>query len=240
LAIATSAPANTLAVSGLTSGYGQSIIVHDVALALEPGHVACLMGRNGVGKTTLLKTIIGLLRARAGRVEVAGEDLSQAPAHVRARAGLGYVPQGRGIFPYLSVRENLLIGLETQRGSAEILDEIYELFPVLRDMGVRAAGRLSGGQQQQLAIGRALVGRPRVLLLDEPTEGIQPSVIWEIERAIDSLRQRGGLSILLVEQFVEFAVGLSDIYYMMEKGTIVAQGSSADLTEATVREYLAV
>ena len=246
MAIATSAPvstsasARTLAISGLTAGYGQSIIVHDVALELEPGRVACLMGRNGVGKTTLLKTIIGLLRARAGRVELDGCDLTSAPAHARARAGLGYVPQGRGIFPHLTVRENLLVGLETQRGGGEILDEIYELFPVLRDMGLRAAGRLSGGQQQQLAIARALVGRPRVLLLDEPTEGIQPSVIWEIERAVDALRQRGGLSILLVEQFVEFAVGLSDMYYMMEKGTIVAQGSSGELTEATVREYLAV
>jgi urea transport system ATP-binding protein len=242
--IATQTPmsvaSRALSIVGLTSGYGQSLIVHDVDLGLEPGRVACLMGRNGVGKTTLLKTIIGLLRARAGRVELDGRDLSHAPAHVRARAGLGYVPQGRGIFPYLSVRENLLVGLETQRGSAEILDEIYELFPVLRDMGSRAAGRLSGGQQQQLAIGRALVGRPSVLLLDEPTEGIQPSVIWEIESAIDGLRQRGGLSILLVEQFVEFAVSLSDTYHIMEKGTIVAQGSSKELTEDTVREYLAV
>jgi urea transport system ATP-binding protein len=240
LAIATSAPASTLAVRGLTSGYGQSLIVHDVSLDLEPGRVACLMGRNGVGKTTLLKTIIGLIRARSGGVDLGGVDLSHAPAHTRARAGLGYVPQGRGIFPHLSVRENLLIGLETQRGDAEALAEVYELFPVLHDMAPRAAGRLSGGQQQQLAIGRALVGRPRVLLLDEPTEGIQPSIIWEIERAIDALRERGGLSILLVEQFVEFAVGLSDVYYLMEKGTIVSQGSSKELTEDDVREYLAV
>ncbi len=240
MAIATSAPASTLAVRGLTSGYGQSVIVHDVTLDLAPGRIACLMGRNGVGKTTLLKTIMGLIRARAGRVELGSMDLSAAPPHVRARAGLGYVPQGRGIFPQLTVRENLLIGLETRRGGMETLEEVYDLFPVLRDMGERIAGRLSGGQQQQLAIGRALVGRPRVLLLDEPTEGIQPSIIWEIERAVDALRQRGSLSILLVEQFVEFAVGLSDCYYLMEKGTIVAQGSTEELTEETVREYLAV
>jgi urea transport system ATP-binding protein len=241
LAIATSASASTtLAVAGLTSGYGQSVIVQDVSFELRQAEVACLMGRNGVGKTTLLKTIMGLIPARAGRVELGWEDLSRMPTPIRARAGLGYVPQGRGIFPHLTVRENLLMGGETQRGDDDALSQVYQLFPVLRDMGERVAGRLSGGQQQQLALGRALVGKPDVLLLDEPTEGIQPSVIWEIERAIDELRSRGNLSILLVEQFVEFAVGLSDVYYLMEKGTIVAQGASADLSEETVREYLAV
>lgn len=240
MAIATSVQANTLAVDGLTAGYGQSVILHDVGLTIAPGQAACLMGRNGVGKTTLLKTIMGVIRSRSGRVELNGVDLSHAPPHERARAGLGYVPQGRGIFPYLTVRENLLMGLETQRGGGDALGEIYELFPVLRDMGERAAGRLSGGQQQQLAIARALVGRPQILLLDEPTEGIQPSVIWEIERTIEGLRARGGLSLLIVEQFVEFAVGLSDVYYLMEKGTIVGQGLSKDLTEEAVREYLAV
>src|SRR5687768_4047767 len=188
-----------LTIEGLTAGYGQSVVLHDVSLQVEPGQVACLMGRNGVGKTTLLKTIMGLIRPRAGRVTLGEVPLTQASTHDRARAGLGYVPQGRGIFPYLTVRENLLMGFETRRGGVEALEEIYELFPVLRSMGERAAGRLSGGQQQQLAIARALVGRPQVLLLDEPTEGIQPSVIWEIEHSIDTLRQRGGLSILLVE-----------------------------------------
>jgi urea transport system ATP-binding protein len=240
LAIATNVRASTLAVSGLTAGYGQSVVVHDVSLELHQAEVACVMGRNGVGKTTLLKAIMGLIPARSGRVELGSSDLSRQPAHGRARAGLGYVPQGRGIFPYLTVRENLLMGAETRRGGEEGLDEAYELFPVLRDMGERAAGRLSGGQQQQLAIGRALVGRPDVLLLDEPTEGIQPSVIWEIERAIETLRERRALSILLVEQFVEFAVGLSDVYYLMEKGAIVAHGASAELTEDAVRDYLAV
>jgi len=240
LAIATNGHASTLAVSGLTAGYGQSVVLHDVSLELQPAQVACLMGRNGVGKTTLLKTIMGLIRARSGRVELGQEDISYRPAYERARAGLGYVPQGRGIFPHLTVRENLLMGCETHRGGPEALEEVYELFPVVKSMGDRPAGRLSGGQQQQLAIARALVGQPDVLLLDEPTEGIQPSVIWEIERTIDTLRSKGRLSILLVEQFVEFAVGLSDVYYLMEKGTIVAHGSSAELTEQSVREYLAV
>jgi len=238
LAIATSASA--LAVRDLTAGYGGSVILHGVSLAIEPGESVCLMGRNGVGKTTLLKTIMGLIPTRSGRVEANGVDLSDVPAHRRARNGIGYVPQGRGIFPYLTVKENLLMGLETRRAAGETLDEVYELFPVLSSMGQRPAGRLSGGQQQQLAIGRALVGKPQVLLLDEPTEGIQPSVIWEIEHIIDTLRARGGLAILLVEQFVEFAVGMSDSYYLMEKGAIVSHGFSRDLTEETVREYLAV
>jgi urea transport system ATP-binding protein len=162
------------------------------------------------------------------------------PTYRRAREGLGYVPQGRGIFPHLTVRENVLMGRETQRSDADALEEVRDLFPVVQTMSERPAGRLSGGQQQQVAIARALIGRPTVLLLDEPTEGIQPSIIWELERVIDTLRERGGLSILLVEQFVEFAVGLSDWYYLMEKGTIVSHGSSAALTEEIVREYLAV
>jgi urea transport system ATP-binding protein len=229
-----------LAVESVTTGYGQSVVLHGVSLDVSAGKVVCLMGRNGVGKTTLLKSIIGLMKLRSGRVLLDGKDLSRSPVHQRARAGIGYVPQGRGIFPDLTVHENLLIGAETGRGGAADLGEIYELFPVLADMAQRPAGRLSGGQQQQLAIGRALIGRPRVLLLDEPTEGIQPSVIWEIEHTIDVLRQRGGLAILLVEQFVDFAVGLSDEFYLMQGGAIVARGSSHELTEDTVREYLAV
>jgi urea transport system ATP-binding protein len=160
---------------------------------------------------------------------------------VRARAGIGYVPQGRGIFPHLTVLENLLMGFETGRSSGpQAIDEVYQLFPVLESMTSRAAGRLSGGQQQQLALARALVGKPRVLLLDEPTEGIQPSVIWEIERAIEQLRSRSDLSILLVEQFVEFAISLADAYYLMDRGVIVANGLAADLTEEIVSQHLAV
>lgn len=229
-----------LKVSGLTAGYGQSLVLHDVSLEVPPGEVVCLIGRNGVGKSTLLKAIMGLLRPRSGQVVLDGQDLTSAPPHERARAGLGLVPQGRGIFPYLTVRENLLMGLETGRANGMALDTAYELFPGLQAMAQRPAGRLSGGQQQQLALARAMIGHPRVLLLDEPTEGIQPSVVWEIERAVAAIREGGHVSVLLVEQFVEFAIGVSDAYYVMEKGTIVSQGSSEELTEQAVREYLAV
>jgi urea transport system ATP-binding protein len=212
-----------------------------VSLDIAPGSVACLLGRNGVGKTTLLKSIVGLLPVRRGHVLLDGLDLTGTSTAARARAGIGYVPQGRGIFPHLTVLENLLMGFETRRASGpQALDEVYQLFPVLESMGARAAGRLSGGQQQQLALARALVGRPRVLLLDEPTEGIQPSVIWEIERAIEQLRSRSDLSILLVEQFVEFAIDLADAYYLMDRGRIVANGPAAELTEEIVRQHLAV
>ncbi len=230
-----------LRLRDLTAGYGQSTILRRVSLDLAPGSVTCLLGRNGVGKTTLLKSIVGLLPIRRGQILLDELDLTGASTAARARAGIGYVPQGRGIFPHLTVLENLLMGFETHRSNGpEALDEVYQLFPVLQSMGARAAGRLSGGQQQQLALARALVGRPRVLLLDEPTEGIQPSVIWEIERAIEQLRSRSDLSILLVEQFVEFAIDLADAYYLMDRGTIVANGPAADLTEEVVRQHLAV
>jgi urea transport system ATP-binding protein len=230
-----------LRLRDLTAGYGQSTILRGVSLDIAPGSVTCLLGRNGVGKTTLLKSIVGLLPVRRGHVLLDGLDLTSTSTAARARAGIGYVPQGRGIFPHLTVLENLLMGFETRRSTGpHALDEVYQLFPVLESMGARAAGRLSGGQQQQLALARALVGRPRVLLLDEPTEGIQPSVIWEIERAIEQLRSRSDLSILLVEQFVEFAIDLADAYYLMDRGTIVANGPAAELTEETVRQHLAV
>ncbi|HEY3116803.1 MAG TPA: urea ABC transporter ATP-binding subunit UrtE [Chloroflexota bacterium] len=239
-AIDTTGPTDTLTIEGLTAGYGQSVVLHDVSIEVSLGSVVCLIGRNGVGKTTLLKAIMGLIKPRTGSVILDGQDLSNAPPYQRARAGLAYVPQGKGIFPHLTVRENLLMGLETGRATSDALDEGYDLFPVLKTMGDRAAGRLSGGQQQQLDIARAMLGRPRVMLLDEPTEGIQPSVIWEIERVVDALRARGDISVLLVEQFVEFAIGVSDVFYLMEKGTIVSQGSAEELTEGTIREFLAV
>jgi urea transport system ATP-binding protein len=230
-----------LRLRDLTAGYGQSTILRGVSLDIAPGSVTCLLGRNGVGKTTLLKSIVGLLPVRRGHVLLDGLDLTSTSTAARARAGIGYVPQGRGIFPHLTVLENLLMGFETRRSTGpQALDEVYQLLPVLESMGARAAGRLSGGQQQQLALARALVGRPRILLLDEPTEGIQPSVIWEIERAIEQLRSRSDLSILLVEQFVEFAIDLADAYYLMDRGTIVANGPAAELTEETVRQHLAV
>jgi urea transport system ATP-binding protein len=234
--------AASLQVRGLAVGYGQGLVVHDVDLAAAPGEVVCLMGRNGVGKTTLIKALIGLLPASAGSIELDGRALAGAEPHARARAGIGYVPQGRGIFPYLSVYENLVMGFEATTGKPDLsaLEEMYELFPVLRRMLRRVAGTLSGGQQQQLAIARALVRRPSLLLLDEPTEGIQPSIVAEIETLVLRLRESRSTSVLLVEQFLDFALAVADRYYVMEKGTIVAQGIGAELADHTVREHLAV
>jgi len=230
-----------LTIENLSVNYGQSQILNDVSLKIEQRQVVCLLGRNGVGKTTLLKTIMGLLRPRTGRVLYESRDVTTLPTHRRAWAGIGYIPQGRGIFPYLSVQENLLMGLErTHARGAEALEEMYAQFPVLKTMARRTAGVLSGGQQQQLAIARALVSRPRLLLLDEPTEGIQPSIVGEIQEVIDGLRQRGDVAILLVEQFLDFALHAASHYYIMEKGRIVADGPTQHMRPTTVQQYLAV
>jgi urea transport system ATP-binding protein len=228
-----------LRVDGLAVSYGEGLVLRNVCLEVPSGTAVCLMGRNGVGKSTLLKGIMGLLPARAGRIEFEGSVLNALAPDQRARRGIGYVPQGREIFAGLSVLENLRIGL-IARGQAEapVPDEIFELFPVLKTMLNRKGGNLSGGQQQQLAIARALTTQPRVLLLDEPTEGIQPSVILEIEAAIR--RVKGQVSILLVEQHLEFARGLADSYYIMEKGTIVKSGPVAGLTDEVVHRHLTV
>jgi urea transport system ATP-binding protein len=218
-----------LELRGVAAGYGESLIVHDVDLSVGPGEVACLMGRNGAGKTTLIKTIVGLLPARRGTVRLDEVDLTRAEPHRRARAGIGYVPQGRGIFPYLSVRENLLMGFEAVgRVEPGALDEVHEQFPVLARIAARTAGTLSGGQHREL------------LLLDEPSEGIQPSIVQEIEALVQALRAGRETSILLVEQFLDFALAVADRYYVMENGTIVAQGIGAELADHTVREHLAV
>lgn len=230
-----------LAIKGLNVYYGESQILHEVSLEVPSGQVVCLMGRNGVGKTTLMKTIMGVLWARQGTLIFDGQDISRQSPHQRARAGIGYVPQGRGIFPYLSVQENLIMGLEALRNKKDnAIDEVYDLFPVIKTMGKRIAGTLSGGQQQQLAIARVLARRPKLLLLDEPTEGIQPSIVQEIERVITSLQKQGDMSILLVEQFLDFALGIADTCYIMEKGTIVSKGAAQALTHETIKEYLAV
>jgi urea transport system ATP-binding protein len=232
-----------LQVEHIWVSYGESVVLQDVSLDVPFGHVVCLMGRNGVGKTTLLKAIMGVLKARQGKIILDRQDLTQRAPHQRARLGLGYVPQGRGIFPYLTVYENLLMGLEAlqaRRPSADAIDEMYDLFPMLKQMRMRTAGTLSGGQQQQLALARALVCRPRLLLLDEPTEGIQPSIMLEIEEVIMSLQQRGDVSILLVEQFLDFALGVANYYYVMETGRIVVQGSSSEFDQEMAQEYLAV
>ncbi|MBI4497818.1 MAG: urea ABC transporter ATP-binding subunit UrtE [Chloroflexi bacterium] len=232
-----------LTVHDLSVAYGESMVLSQVTMDVPPGQVVCLMGRNGVGKTTLLKSIIGLLRPRAGRVYFHGNDITRRPPHERARAGIGYVPQGRGIFPYLTVHENLLMGLEAaspKERTVEAVDEMYALFPALKVNPRKVAGTLSGGQQQQLAFARALIRKPRLLLLDEPTEGIQPSIVQEIQDLIQGLRARREVGVLLVEQFLDFALGVADYCYVMEKGAIVSEGLASDLNEDVVREYLAV
>lgn len=222
--------------------YGESRILRSVDLSASPGRITALMGRNGVGKTTLLKAVIGLLPARAGSVSLGGLDLTKQPPEVRARAGIAYVPQGREIFPKLTVEENLAMGLEARPGPRPKKipkDEVYGLFPFLAKMEKRLGGNLSGGQQQQLAIARALLGKPKVLLLDEPTEGIQPSIVEDIGRVLEGLKAQGDLAILLVEQFLEFARSLADDYVILDRGTVVALGGIDGLDDEKAKRYLA-
>ena len=231
-----------LQITGLNVYYGESHILRNVELSVPPGEMVCLIGRNGVGKTTLLKTIMGLLKPRTGAINLAGESIVGESPDKRARMGIGYVPQGREIIPRLTVKENLLLGLEAraQRSkNQEIPEEIFELFPVLKSMLWRMGGDLSGGQQQQLAIARALMGNPRLLLLDEPTEGIQPSIILEIEAAVRRIVQSTGISVLLVEQHLHF-VRQADRYYAMQKGGIVAAGPTSELSQDVIQRFLAV
>ena len=228
-----------LRVDGLSTGYGRSIVMHDIVLEARAGQVVCVLGRNGAGKTTLLKAIMGVLPAVSGRVTFKDQDVTTAPSFRRARAGIGYVPQGRGIFPQLSVMENLEIGLEPVGGKdTGQTDEVFTLFPVLKAMAARTAGVLSGGQQRQLAIGRALMGRPSLLLLDEPTEGIQPNIVDEIEAVIGSLRSRMG--VLLVEQFLSFALAHAEQCYVMERGMFTMGGKPGDLDPAQLHEALSL
>jgi urea transport system ATP-binding protein len=229
-----------LTVSGLNQYYGGSHILRDVGFELPPGKVTVLMGRNGVGKTTLLRTLMGLVPAKTGAVAFAGRDITRAPPDERARAGIGYVPQGREIFPRLTVGENLEMGLASRGRGATVPARVFEMFPVLRQMLRRRGGDLSGGQQQQLAIGRALAMGPKLLILDEPTEGIQPSIIKDIEAAIRTLASTGEMAILVVEQYYDFARALADQYLVMERGEIVARGAGADMDKDGVRAMLAV
>lgn len=221
--------------------YGAAQALKSVSLTAETGKVACLMGRNGVGKTSTLRAVAGQHGISAGKIMWDGADISSLPAHARARKGIAVVPQGREIFPLLSVKENLETGFAPiSRKERYIPDTIYELFPVLKDMLNRRGGDLSGGQQQQLAIARALVTRPKLLVLDEPTEGIQPSIIKDIGRAIAWLRDQGTMAIVLVEQYFEFARDLADTYAVMDRGEIVLSGAGTDLSENEVRRYLTV
>ena len=232
-----------LDIQALNVYYGESHILRNVDLSVQPGQMVCLIGRNGVGKTTLLKTIIGLLQQRSGSVRFEAKELEDLAPHQRARSGIAYVPQGREIIPQLSVKENLLLGLEALPGGLRrhrhIDPQVFELFPVLEGFLQRRGGDLSGGQQQQLAIARALLGKPKLLLLDEPTEGIQPSVVLDIERAVKRIVATTGISVLLVEQHLHF-VRQADWYYAMQKGGMVASGPTAELSKDVVDRFLSV
>ncbi len=228
-----------LRIENLDVAYGESVILRGVGLHVPPGRVVCLMGRNGVGKTTLLKSVMGLLAPRRGCIVFEGEDITRTSPDHRARRGIGYVPQGREIFPHLTVRENLQVGvLGSRAGGREVPEHVFELFPRLKTLLGRQGGVLSGGEQQQLAIARALVSEPKLLLLDEPTEGIQPSVILQIEEVIERIKKT--VAILLVEQYLEFAWRLADSYAVMQKGAIVAGGATEDLRSDIVKQHLTV
>jgi urea transport system ATP-binding protein len=230
-----------LKIEGLNQFYGESHILWDVDLDIPPGQCLCLMGRNGVGKTTLLKAIMGLLPVRSGEIGFDGQALSKRPANVRAKSGIGYVPQGREIFPRLTVEENLRVGLfSRQDRQRRIPEEIFELFPVLKKMLRRRGGDLSGGQQQQLAIGRALAIDPKMLILDEPTEGIQPNIIQEIGEIITHLNQQRRLTVLLVEQKLKFARKVAESFWIMDKGRLKAGGPMASLDDKLINQYLMV
>ncbi len=229
-----------LRVEALDQFYGGSHILRDVSFEARIGEVTVILGRNGVGKTTLLKSLMGVVPAKAGRIVLDGRDVTQAPSYERVRRGMGYVPQGREIFGRLTVGENLRMGLAARPASTPLPDELFQLFPVLCQMIGRRGGDLSGGQQQQLAIARALAPGPRVLMLDEPTEGIQPSIIKEIGRVIRLLAQRKTMAIVLVEQYVDFAAELADHYLVMERGEIVARGRGADMAADGVRARIAI
>ena len=229
-----------LSVQGLNVSYGDSQVLWDVALQVPPGQVVCLLGRNGVGKTTFLKSLMGLLKPWAGTITFNGKSITSLSPDRRARLGIGYVPQGRDIFPDLTVLENLRVG-QVARGekNGTIPEDIFQLFPILQTMLSRKGGVLSGGQQQQLAIARTLMTRPTLLLLDEPTEGIQPSIILEIEHVIRRLKDTAQISILLIEQYVDFARRLADYVYVMEKGAIVLEGKLQEIPDDDVKRYLA-
>ena len=228
-----------LKVTDLDVSYGESKIINSVSLTLFDNESVALMGRNGMGKTTLIKALIGLLPSQSGSICINSVEISQLPSHKRVEAGMGYVPQGRMIFPYLTVEENLLAGLEAVEEKV-VPDFVYEVFPVLKEMRNRRGGNLSGGQQQQLAIGRTLVSRPKVFLLDEPTEGIQPSIIKDIAQTLNVLKGELGFSLLVAEQALSFALEVADRFAIIERGQIVHEATRADVDEAEIRSYLTI
>lgn len=231
-----------LQVEQLNQYYGSSHTLRGISLSVEKGQCLTLLGRNGVGKTTLLKCLMGVLPVAKGSVTFNGRDITKLKPHQRATQGIAYVPQGREIFARLTVEENLLMGMATKSGkkASLIKGEVYELFPVLKEMLQRRGGDLSGGQQQQLAIARALLAEPQLIILDEPTEGIQPSIIKDIERVIRLLRQRGDIGILLCEQYFDFAQALADKFVVLSRGEVVASGTQGQMDNEDVKRHLAV
>ncbi|MBY0298275.1 MAG: urea ABC transporter ATP-binding subunit UrtE [Methylobacterium sp.] len=233
------AAAPLLSVSDLHAAYGQSEVLHGIDLSVAPGEIVALMGRNGMGKSTFMKTLMGIVPARAGRIRVGETDVTALKTYRRVAAGLAYVPQGRMIFSAMTVQENIETGL-TVTGASKVPGDLYEMFPVLLEMKGRRGGNLSGGQQQQLAIARALASRPKVLLLDEPTEGIQPSIIREMGRTLKRIRDERGLSIVVSEQVLSFALDIADRVLVIENGSIVHEDARADIDEAKVARFLSV
>ncbi len=229
-----------LTVSNINQYYGGSHILRDVSLQATRGKVSVILGRNGVGKTTLLKSLMGLVAIKTGSIEFDGRAIERATPYERARAGMGYVPQGREIFARLTVEDNLRMGLASKPAGTPIPAELFELFPVLKQMRQRRGGDLSGGQQQQLAIARALAAGPKLLILDEPTEGIQPSIIKDIGRVIRMLADRGDMAIVLVEQYYDFAEALADDYIVMERGAVLARGQGCDMQANAVRGLVSI
>lgn len=228
-----------LNITNLSSGYGDTMIINGLNLEIKKGEIVALIGKNGAGKTTLLKTIMGLIKEKSGEIYFDGKNIKKTKPEYRALTGMAYVPQGREIFPYLTVRENLILGLEARGKKAkDIPSDIYELFPELKSIEDRRGGDLSGGQQQQLAIARMLINEPKILLLDEPTEGIQPSIVFEIETAIRMIKKQKNISIILVEQFMEFALRLSDTCYLMEKGNFIFKEETALLDAERIKSHL--
>ena len=226
-------------VETLNVGYRESHVVHDVSFRVRPGESLAIMGRNGMGKTTLLKALIGMIPSQSGRIVLGGVDLTPLKSHRRVEQGLAFVPQGRMVFPLLTVEENILSGAETS-GHTRVPDDIYRAFPVLKDMKARRGGNLSGGQQQQLVIARALISDPKVLILDEPTEGIQPSIIKEIAQTLNVLRRERGFAIVVSEQVLSFALDLADRFLVIDRGRIVHEEDRGTLDQAKVRSFLTV
>ena len=229
-----------LEIENLTACYGESNIIPGLTLSVPDKEIVCLVGRNGVGKSTTLKSIMGLVKTPQGSIKLAGEEIISKKTYERAALGIGYVPQGRDIFPQLTVQENLELGLEVNKGKGTIGEEIFELFPIIKEFLHRKGGNLSGGQQQQLAIARALVSHPKLLILDEPTEGIQPSVIENIASAIEKVNKQLGITVLIVEQYLDFVLGVSNRYYVLDKGEICLSGLTKEADAALIQSKMSI